>query len=414
MTDEKDKVHTSRRNFLRNAGALSLAASPLNAIAARDTSEGITFANGPRPLVRYPGKRELILVHTRPPHLETPASVFNKGVITPNDAFFVRYHLANFPTSIDPETYRLTVKGKVKTPLSLSLSELKSSMQQVEVVAVNQCSGNSRGYSSPRVFGAQLGNGAMGNAHWVGVPLKTLLEKAGVLSGARQVTFNGLDKPIISSTPDFRKALDIEHALSPEPMLAWSMNGEDLPFLNGYPLKLIVPGYFGTYWVKHLSEIEVIDHLYEGHDAHFMTKAYRVPDNDCMCVAPGTKADKTRPISTLPVRSFITSVQADDVIPVNCTVKLRGIAFDDGSGIKTVDVSIDGGQTWRAATLSKEDLGRFSFREWQLPISFKNKGSAVLMVRASNRQGEIQPLKADWNPSGYRRHVIECTPITIA
>jgi len=114
------------------------------------------------------------------------------------------------------------------------------------------------------------------------------------------------------------------------------------------------------------------------------------------------------------VRSFITSVQADDVIPVNCTVKLRGIAFDDGSGIKTVDVSIDGGQTWRAATLSKEDLGRFSFREWQLPISFKNKGSAVLMVRASNRQGEIQPLKADWNPSGYRRHVIECTPITIA
>lgn len=128
------------------------------------------------------------------------------------------------------------------------------------MVAVNQCSGNSRGYFQPRVFGAQLGNGAMGNARWTGV-----------LPGAKQVTFNSMDKPVLASTPDYRKALDIEHALSPEPMLAWGMNGEDLPFLNGYPFKLIVPGYFGTYWVKHLSEIEVIDHSFTGHDAYFMT-----------------------------------------------------------------------------------------------------------------------------------------------
>lgn len=413
MTDDNDKIHTSRRQFIRNAGALALAATPLSALAATNTNEGISFADGPRPLVRYPGKRELILVHTRPPHLETPAAVFNESVITPNNAFFVRYHLANFPTTFDPETYRLTVKGAVKTPLSLSLAELKSSLQQVEVVAVNQCSGNSRGYSSPRVFGAQLGHGAMGNARWFGVSLKSVLEKAGVRANAQQVTFNGMDKPVMPGTPDFRKALDIEHALSPEPMLAWSMNGQDLPFLNGYPLKLIVPGYFGTYWVKHLTEIDVLDHDFTGHDAYFMNKGYRVPDNDCMCVAPGTKADKTRPISTLPVRSFITSVKANDVLAVNRSVKLRGIAFDDGSGIKAVDVSINGGRHWLATTLS-ESLGRFSFREWRIAVKFKHKGSAILMVRACNNQGEMQPLQADWNPGGYQRHVIESTPITIA
>jgi len=413
MDNQFDSSHIQRRRFLRQAGALALAASPLRAIAAADTSDGVTFAAGPRPLVRYPGKRDLILVTSRPPHLETPFAVFNEGAITPSDAFFVRYHLADLPTAIDPTTFRLTVNGTVKTPLSLSLKELRSMTEQVEVVAVNQCSGNSRGYSSPRVFGAQLGNGAMGNARWTGVSLRAVLEKAGIAPGSKQVTFNGLDKPVLASTPDFRKALDIEHALSPEPLLAWDMNGQDLPFLNGYPLRLVVPGYFGTYWVKHVFEIEVIDHAFEGHDAYFMTSAYRVPDNDCACVEPGTVPDKTRPISILPVRSFITSVRSGGVLPAGRQVVLRGIAFDGGSGIKAVDVSIDGGRTWSAATLG-EDLGRFSFREWRLPVTFAKKGKTVLMVRAANNNGEVQPMKASWNPAGYGRHAIESMPVTIA
>jgi DMSO/TMAO reductase YedYZ molybdopterin-dependent catalytic subunit len=403
----------SRRQLIQRIAALALAGPSLAAQAAPDTGEGVTFAAGPRPLVRYPGKRPLIRVHTRPPHLETPFAVFNEGPITPNDAFFVRYHLANFPTAIDPQTYRLTVGGKVTTPLSLSLADLKALAQPAEVVAVNQCSGNSRGFAAPRVFGAQLANGAMGNARWVGVPLKAVLEKAGVMAGAKQVTFDGLDTPVLPVTPDFRKALDIEHALSPEPMLAWSMNGTDIPFLNGYPLKLIVPGYFGTYWVKHLSAIEVIDQPFTGHDAWFMTTAYRVPDNDCFCVAPGTAAAKTLPISILPVRSFITSVMPGGVLPAGRTIELKGIAFDGGAGIKAVDVSIDAGQSWRAATLGN-DLGRYAFREWRLAVSFPRKGKAVLMVRASNRQGETQPMAADWNPGGYRRHAVESTPVTIA
>ena len=413
MTDSNKQNGStlSRRGFLQRASAMGLAASPLASLAA-SVKEDISFADGPRELVAYPQKRPLIRVTTRPPHLETPFDVYNGGAITPNDAFFVRYHLSNIPLSIDPDTYRLAIKGAVATPLSLSLAELKR-MRHHEVVAVNQCSGNSRGFSGPRVFGAQLENGAMGNARWIGVPLKAMLEKAGISASAKNIVFNGLDMPVLPSTSDFRKSLDVEHALSGEPILAWSMNGKDIPFLNGYPVKLIVPGYFGTYWVKHLSDIEVIDQPYTGHDALFMTTVYRVPDNDCMCVAPGTLPDKTRPISTLPVRSFITSVANGGTLATGRTVELKGIAFDGGTGIKTVDVSVDGGKTWRAAKLGQE-LGRFSFREWSLPVAFKQKGSAVLMVRATNRHGDIQPETATWNPAGYRRNVIETTTVTIA
>lgn len=413
MSDDKGTTKRSRRDFLRHSGALAVAALPAAGWASVDTGEGVTFAAGPRPLVRYPGKRDMILVHARPPHLETPFATFDESVITPNDAFFVRYHLAGIPTSVDPDTYRLAVKGAVSKTLSLSLAELKSMPGQVEIVAVNECTGNSRGYSSPRVFGAQLGNGAMGNARWTGVSLKAVLAKAGVNSGARQVTFNGMDKPVMGTTPDFRKALDIEHALGPEPMLAWDMNGEQLPFLNGYPLKLIVPGYFGSYWVKHLSEIEILDQAFEGHDSYFMTKGYRIPDNDCACIEPGATPEKTRPTTTLTVRSFITNVKSGAALSVGRPVELKGIAFDGGYGIKSVAVSVDGGQHWKDATLG-ENLGRFSFREWRIPTTFTNKGKALLMVRATSNNGEVQPEKASWNPGGYLRNVVESTPVIIA
>ena len=413
MSEQNDRNRSmvSRRHFLQRAGAVGLAASPLASLAA-GVEEGVSFADGPRELVTYPQKRPLIRVHTRPPHLETPFEVYNGGAITPNDAFFVRYHLANIPLSIDPETYRLEIKGSVSTPLSLSLADLKK-MPHHEVVAVNQCSGNSRGFSEPRVFGAQLANGAMGNARWIGVPLKAVLEKAGISASAKNIVFNGLDMPVLPTTPDFRKSLDVEHALSGEPLLAWSMNGKDIPFLNGYPLKLIVPGYFGTYWVKHLSDIDVLDKPFEGLDAKFMTTAYRVPDNDCQCVAPGTAPAKTRPISTLAVRSFITSVVNGGTVTAGRPVQLKGIAFDGGTGIRKVEVSVDGGQTWRAATLG-HDLGKFSFREWSLPVAFRQKGPAILMVRAANRSGDVQPATATWNPAGYRRNAIESTTVTVA
>jgi len=412
MPPTEPLAHGGRRRFLRGAGAFIAAAGtlPLRGLAA---TESQPFANGTRDLVAYPQKRPLMRITARPPHLETPFSVFNEGVITPNDAFFVRYHLANIPLSVDPGAYRLKVHGNVDTELSLSLGDLRRIGAPAEIVAVNQCSGNSRGYSTPRVFGAQLGNGSMGNARWAGVPLRAVLRKAGVMAGSKQVAFNGLDSPVLPSTPDFIKALDIDVAMHPDVLLAWSMNGTDIPLLNGYPLKLIVPGYFGTYWVKHLSGIEVLDAPFSGHDAFFMTTAYRVPDNECNCVAPGTAPVKTTPISRLKVRSFITSLANDAVLRVKHRTLIKGIAFDGGAGIQKVELSEDGGMQWREAILGR-NLGKYSFREWSVPITPMLPGPLELRVRATSLSGDSQPSDATWNPAGYARNVIESLKVVVA
>ena len=203
----------TRRNVLRGATAV-LTTGALGAVSTRSfAADTVTlpFENGERPLVKYPQKRPMIGLTSRPPQLETPFSVFDEGVITPNDAFFVRYHLANIPLDIDPETFSVEIKGTVDKPLKLSLADIKK-LPAIEIVAVNQCSGNSRGFFTPRVAGGQLANGAMGNARWKGVPLKTVLDKAGVQAKAKQVVFDGLDGPVFDKTPDFAKALDIDHA----------------------------------------------------------------------------------------------------------------------------------------------------------------------------------------------------------
>lgn len=400
----------NRRTVLQGGAALLASGSILSGSSFSSfAAETITlpFDNGERPLVKYPQKRPMIGLTSRPPQFEAPMSVFNEGVITPNDAFFVRYHLAGIPLEVDPATFTVEIKGKVDKPMKLSLADIKK-MPSVEIVAVNQCSGNSRGFFEPRVAGGQLGNGAMGNARWKGVPLKAVLDKAGVQSSAKQVVFSGLDGPIMDTTPDFAKALDIDHARDGEVMLAYSMNGADLPFLNGFPLRLVVPGYYGTYWVKHLDEINVIDTVY---DNFWMKTAYRIPDNECNCVEPGTAPKATIPINRFTVRSFITSVQNGAKLKAG-TTDLKGIAFDGGSGIKQVDVSVDDGKTWIPAKLGK-DLGKYSFREWTLPVKLA-AGSYSLKVRATSNNGKTQPEKPLWNPAGYLRNVIETTSVTVA
>ncbi|MBN9600679.1 MAG: molybdopterin-dependent oxidoreductase [Afipia sp.] len=400
----------NRRTVLQGGAALLtsgglLGGSSLAAFAEKMVT--LPIGNGERPLVKYPQKRPLIVLTERPPQLETPFSVFNESVITPNDAFFVRYHLAGIPLDIDPDKFTVEVNGKVDKPLKLSLAEIKK-MPSIEIVAVNQCSGNSRGFFEPRVAGGQLANGAMGNARWKGVPLKTVLDKAGVQQGAKQVVFGGMDGPVMDKTPDFAKALDLDHARDGEVMLAYSMNEQDLPVLNGFPLRLVVPGYYGTYWVKHLNQITVIDSVY---DNFWMKTAYRIPDNDCNCVEPGTAPKATVPINRFTVRSFITSVQNGAKVKVG-RLKLRGFAFDGGTGIKEVSVSTDGGKTWQQAKLGK-DLGKYSFREWTLAVRLP-AGKHDLEVRATSNGGKVQPDKPLWNPAGYLRNVIETTTVTAA
>jgi sulfite dehydrogenase (cytochrome) subunit A len=393
----------ARRGFLAGAGA--------SLLSARALGQGTIvqpFANGERPLVRLPGKRPLIGLTARPPQVETPFAVFDEGLLTPNDAFFVRYHLSDLPTAIDPASFRLAIGGHVDAPLSLSLADLRRDFPVEEIVAVYQCSGYGRGFFAPRVGGGQLGNGAMGNARWTGVPLKALLDKAGVRAGARQVTFNGLDNPPIDTIPDFVKALDIDHARDGEVLVAFAMNGAELPFLNGFPLRLVVPGYYGTYWIKHLHETNVVDAEYDG---YWMKTAYRIPDNDCACVEPGAKPDKTRPITRLNVRSFVTSHQ-DGAVVRGGSVALRGIAFSGGDGVAQVQVSVDDGATWQPARLG-EDLGRYSFREWRLELPLAT-GKHRVKVRASTPGGETQPLEPRWQPPGYMRNVVETLTLEVA
>src|ERR1700733_11185968 len=248
----------SRRNFLAGTGAFGVAGFLGSASwpgSAADKLIELPFANGRRELAsNFPQKGPMILQRTRPPLLETPFEVFDQGVFTPNDRFYVRWHLANIPTTIDAGAFRLNVRGHVREQLSLTLDDLVREFPPFEIAAVNQCSGNSRGFFNPRVPGGEWANGAMGNALWRGVRLKDVLDRAGVKAGALQVRFNGLDTGVVPQTPDFLKSLDIDYARDGEVMIAYAMNGEPLPLLNGFPLRLVVPGWYATYWVKMLND----------------------------------------------------------------------------------------------------------------------------------------------------------------
>ncbi|AWN38859.1 molybdopterin-dependent oxidoreductase [Methylobacterium radiodurans] len=400
MLDRRELMRRTGMAALVSAGGSSL--GPMRALAGEAVT--LPFGNGERPLVAYPGKRPLLQMTARPPQLETPFAIFDDGPITPNDAFFVRYHLADIPTEIDPATYRLAIKGHVETEVSLSLGDLKA-MPTTETVAVNQCSGNSRGFFEPRMAGGQLANGAMGCARWTGVPLKAVLDKAGVRAGAVEVAFEGLDGPVLPETPDFAKSLKLDHARDGTVMLAWAMNGEDLPWLNGFPLRLVVPGFYGTYWVKHLSSLTVLDKPFEG---FWMKTAYRIPDNECGCTEPGQPAMATVPINRFTVRSFLTNLADGAVVKAGRT-DLRGIAFDGGSGIRSVVVSTDDGKTWMEAKLG-QDLGRFAFRPWTLGLDLP-PGSHAIRVRATANDGASQPMEPRWNPAGYLRNVVETTRV---
>ena len=410
--NRSDHPHPSRRRLLGGGVGLLTGfglATVSRATRAQTTGYEHPFANGQRSLVAYPEKRPLIVLTSRPPQLETPFEVFNEGAITPNDAFFVRYHNAGLPREIDGDRHVIKVGGSgVNKPFELNMAELRSQFKPLEYLAVNQCSGNSRGLFQPRVTGGQLGNGAMGNARWVGVPLKDVLARAGVKDSARQVTFNGLDFALMGGG-DFVKALDIGHAMDGEVMLAYQMNGADIPYLNGFPVKLIVPGYYGTYWVKHLSEIEVVERPFE---EFWMKPAYRVPDNDCACIEPGTTPAATRPIGRFNVRSFITSLRDGGTVRAGQATAVRGIAFDGGQGIREVAYSTDGGQSWRGATLGA-DLGRYSFREFGFGFT-PERGTHDLRVRAWNRSGQSQPMQALWQPAGYMRNVVESVKVVAA
>jgi DMSO/TMAO reductase YedYZ molybdopterin-dependent catalytic subunit len=357
----------------------------------------------------FPQKGALILQRTRPPLLETPFEVFDQSVFTPNDRFFVRWHWAVIPTEIDVDSFRLGIRGHVERPMSLTLDEILA-LPRVELAAVNQCSGNSRGYFAPRVAGGEWSNGAMGNARWTGVRLRDLLDRAGVRAGAVQVRFNGMDEPVVAGAPDFLKSLDIDHARDGEVMIAYAMNGEPLPLLNGFPLRLVVPGWYSTYWVKMLTDIEVLD---RPDDTYWMATAYKIPDTPHADVRPGQTGVKSVPISRMVPRSFITNLKEGATLKAGAPALARGIAFGGDTGVAQVAFSSDGGRSWRPAQLGRDE-GRYSFRQWQITFTPPAPGPRTLMVRCTSSSGETQPAAPNWNPGGFMRNVIEQTNVIVA
>ena len=397
----------TRRRLLATAGAAGVVLSK-PAWAQKMVDLPLPGGPGVRQITTaFPQKGPMILQRTRPPLLETPFEVFDKGIFTPNDQFYVRWHWALIPTDIDTSKFSLTVRGHVNQTLSLSLNDILHGLPSVQLAAVNQCSGNSRGFFQPRVPGGEWANGAMGNALWTGVRLKDVLDKAGVKPGAVQVRFKGLEEPVVADAPHFMKSLDIDHARDGEVMIAYAMNGEQLPLVNGFPLRLVVPGWYATYWVKMLNDIEVLDQP----DTNYWTKvAYTIPDTPHASIKPGETDVKMIPINKMVPRSFVTNIASGSKVNAVASTMVRGVAFGGDCGVASVDVSIDHGQNWHQAQLGKDE-GKYGFRQWQTQFTLPSPGKYSLLIRCTNSNGVAQPDTPNWNPAGFMRNVTESIDI---
>ena len=406
---------TTRRQFLERAAtfaAYSAAGGPV--LAAGTELSPAALPAGAREsalLDALPGKKPLIKRLYRAPNYETPVDVFNQP-FTPNDQFFVRWHLSNIP-EVDAAEWRLRVSGEgASAPFELTLADLESGFEQVELAAVCQCAGNRRGLSAPNVMGVQWGNGAMGNAKWSGVRLKDILAKAGLGKDVIEIAFNGGETGAVEETPDFVKSIPAWKALDENTIVATRMNGKALPHWNGYPARLIVPGWAATYWIKQVTDINALTKPQGG---YWMEKAYRVPVGTYPLADRflTQENDKNTPITEMVVNSLITNLTDGQKLAVGKPADVRGIAWDGGHGIAEVHVSTDGGQNWQPATLG-DDLGRFAWRQWSFPFTPAAPGQYAIMARATNTQGASQVTKLVFSPSGYHNNVIQTVTVEAA
>lgn len=408
----------TRRDLLQRSGGAALTAGaglvPLRwLLAAERPRLPPALPEGTRAtaiLHALPGKQPLIRLTDRPPNYETPIHYFNT-LYTPNDAFFVRYHLADIP-EVDARNWRLRVGGNAAgTPTEFSMDDLRR-FQTVEVAAVCMCSGNRRGLFEPHVPGVQWSNGAMGNARWRGVRLRDVLDKAGAREDAMEVAFDGADGPVIEWTPDFQKSLPMWKARDENTLIAFEMNGAPLPHWNGFPARLVVPGWTATYWVKHLTAITVLPGSFDG---FWMKGAYRVPTRTFPVVqhflTQATEANE--PITEMLVTSLITNVADGQRVSVGQSIPIQGVAWDGGYGIRAVEVSSDGGKTWHLASLD-QTADRFSFRQWRFDWVPRQAGQHTIFVKASNRLGQTQASDRIPNPAGYYDNVVARVNLTAA
>ena len=360
--------------------------------------------------VQVPGKQPLIQLTDRPPNLETPIQAFQTA-ITPTDQFFVRYHLADIPDAAALEDWKLEIGGDAaERPAVLTMRQLND-LPQADVIAVCQCSGNRRGLSLPHVPGVEWGYGAMGCATWRGPRLRDVLERSGIKTEAVEIWFGGADNPVLPATPAFHKSLPLSKALADETIIATSMNGGPMPLLNGFPARLVVPGWTSTYWMKHLSRITISA---KPIDNFWMKKAYRVPAGMFAVDKPFPTQDEaaTWPITDIVVNSVIaTPLHGEQVERSGVTV--RGVAWDRGNGILRVDVSLDGGNNWQGALLDRE-LSRYAFRSFRLETGPLPRGTSEIRVRATSNSKETQSDVWKTNPAGYHNNVPQRLTVTVA
>jgi sulfite oxidase len=299
--------------------------------------------------------------------------------ITPNNAFFVRHH---WPAAApDPRDWALVVGGEVSTPLRLSLGDLKN-LPSSSVTCVLECSGNGRSFYRPPVPGLSWGPGAVGNARWTGVRVRDLLAKAGMKAGTKHLHTAGTDDPPSGTSP-FHRSLELEKALE-DAVVAWEMNGEPLPPLHGGPARLVVPGWAGNNWKKWLAKLSPRS---EPANGFFMDEEYCFPTPAGM-----------RPITELFVKSIIT--EAPSRTRPGTPVTVRGIAYSGAPDVSKVEVTDDGGGTWRAAELGREH-DPYAWRLWSFQYASKRAGRVTLHARATDSRGSVQPREAVWNPGGF-------------
>jgi len=342
----------------------------------------------------------LITLSPRPADLEMPVSGFIDE-ITPVEHFFVRCH--TYTPEVKLADWNLKIDGLVTKPLKLTLAELQK-LPHTELVSVLECAGNGRSFYEPTLPGAQWRFGSVGNARWTGVRFKDVLDMAGVKPGATQLLMDGADVPL-GKMPDFQRTITLEKGMHPDTMLAWAMNGKPLTAQHGFPLRVIAPGWASDSWVKWLQHIEVLDHEFEG---FWMKTAYRHPSHS---VAPGSAVDPKdmASVTDLNVKSVIAH-PGEWVKPG--MVMVQGVAWSNASPVTKVDVSVDGGNTWQPAKLAGSGT-KYGFRKWTHAWQ-ATEGQHSLISRATNEAGQTQPMKQEWNPSGYLWNVAQARDVAVA
>jgi DMSO/TMAO reductase YedYZ molybdopterin-dependent catalytic subunit len=351
------------------------------------------------------GKEKLIVRSLRPEDLETPVGLLNTW-ITPNDLFYVRHHTN--AARIDAQAakdWKVEVGGEVERPMAITLDELKK-MPKATVTVTLECAGNGRAFFDPPMPGIQWEKGAVGTARFTGARLADVLKKVGVKAAGKYVAINGAEKPV-GTQPKFIRNVPMAKATNADTIIAYEMNGEPIPVLHGFPLRLVVPGWEGAYSVKWLNNIQVIDKEHEG---FFVKTAYRYPNKP---VAPGAAVppENMVPLTGLVVKSFINA-PAEGANFKPGPVRVAGFAWAGESFITRVDVSMDNGSTWTPAKLGKE-RERYAWQLFEYEFKITKPGSYLLMARATDDKGNVQPVAPQWNPSGYLWNVIDKVRVNV-